>query len=144
MWEKLVDVHEEAETLFRLRPGSSDMWRIYLETRLLRDPDTRLLVATEGTQVLGFLVARVEHPAPMFAGEFYGFVSDSYVRPEYRRKGITTALFNKAIRWFANQGVNELQLDVYNRNTAAYEYWAKRGFRSLKTRMVRAIDPSTT
>lgn len=136
LWEELVTVHEDAEVHFRLRADSGEMWRSYLESRLLHDPDTRVCVALDDTQVIGFLVARLEHPAPMFCGDPYGFISDSFVRPEFRRQGVTTELFRVATKWLASRGVHELQLDVYNRNTVAYDFWQSKGFRPMKTRMV--------
>ncbi len=136
LWAQLVRVHEEAEELFRLQPDSRRIWRNYFENHLLRDQDTRVFIALENKQVLGFLVARIEPPTPLFAGSYHGFLSDTYVRPEYRRQGIMQALYKAAADWLAAQGIHELQLDVYNRNHAAWQYWEKQGFRPLKTRMI--------
>lgn len=145
LWAQLVQVHEEAEELFRLQPDSRRIWKNYLENHLLRDQDTRVFIALEDKQVLGFLVARIEPPTPLFAGNYYGFLSDTYVLPEYRRQGIMQALFRAAADWLASQGIYELQLDVYNRNQAAWEYWEKQGFRPLKTRMILVTsEPEVT
>jgi ribosomal protein S18 acetylase RimI-like enzyme len=136
LWAQLVHVHEEAEEYFRLQPDSRKIWRNYFENHLLRDQDTRVFIALEDKQVLGFLVARIEPPTPLFAGNYFGFLSDTYVRPEYRHQGIMQALYRSAADWLACQGIYELQLDVYNRNHTAWEYWNKQGFRPLKTRMI--------
>ncbi|HWR62086.1 MAG TPA: GNAT family N-acetyltransferase [Clostridia bacterium] len=50
------------------------------------------------------------------------------VIPEYRRKGLTTSLFQKVLEKIRHEGVEQYLLEVIQQNTAAYELYSKKGF----------------
>jgi ribosomal protein S18 acetylase RimI-like enzyme len=77
------------------------------------------LVAEDDGRMLGFALARLKGPR-------HGFLSDLYVRPEARRRGIASALVREAAARLAARGAEVLELEVMSSNAEArraYEAW---------------------
>jgi GNAT superfamily N-acetyltransferase len=66
-------------------------------------------------------------------------ISGLYVRPTHRRLGVGTQLVQACIGWAQARGVTILKLAVNNANTAAIQFYARRGFRvyGLEPRAIR-------
>jgi L-phenylalanine/L-methionine N-acetyltransferase len=83
------------------------------------------LVAVHGERVIGHLnVAREEGPMT-------GHVASlgMAVAPDWRGKGVGSALLAEAIRWAKEMGVEKLALSVYPHNEAALALYRRYGFR---------------
>ena len=52
---------------------------------------------------------------------------DLRVRPDYRRRGVGSQLFEAAVEWAARRGCRCLKVDTQNINVAACRFYAKHG-----------------
>jgi len=86
-------------------------------------PDT-FLVAEEGGKVVGYVIGLVRK-----WGE--GHVVSLAVHPEYRRKGVATALMKELLRRFNDKGVRAARLEVRVSNEAAIKLYEKLGFKKV-------------
>jgi len=83
------------------------------------------LVAVHGDQVIGHLnVAREEGPMTRHVASL-GMAVD----PEWRGRGVGSALMTGVIRWAKEMGVEKLALSVYPHNEAALALYRKFGFK---------------
>jgi putative acetyltransferase len=69
-------------------------------------------------------VEREEHPVTRHVATI-----GMMVAPEWRGRGVGTALMEAAIDWCRRSGVEKLELSVYPDNDAARALYAKFGFR---------------
>ena len=82
------------------------------------------LVAVHGDRVIGHLqVAREEGPMTRHVASL-----GMAVAPEWRGKGVGSALLAETIRWAKEMGVEKLALSVYPHNDAARALYRKFGF----------------
>jgi ribosomal protein S18 acetylase RimI-like enzyme len=91
-------------------------------------------ISEEGAkpQAVGYAVAMVQEPPAIFEPEMYLYITDLYVKPEFRRQGVATALIERVRGWGWVNGVNRFSL-VLPTNSAAHGLYAKIGFKPIQT-----------
>jgi ribosomal protein S18 acetylase RimI-like enzyme len=116
---------------------------VHLE-RAARERRGRVLVAARGDERLGFLVGWVEeeehgshHVRP---GERrYGVVTDLYVEPGARARGIAVALLEEAARHFAALGLVRLRVRTLAANQAALRFYRALGYAPYELTLEREL-----
>jgi ribosomal protein S18 acetylase RimI-like enzyme len=99
----------------------------YYRRRFFRrtwEDEQATIVAVVRGRVIGHLhVAREDSPVTRHVASL-GMV----VAPDWRRRGVGSALITEAIRWARSKGVEKLALSVYPDNDPARALYAKFGF----------------
>jgi len=93
-------------------------------------PNKLLLVAADGTKVVGVL--RAEMRERLFyepSGE--GFITDFYILPEFRRKALGNRILQQASAELKRMGATLIVADVPAQNEIAVRFYTKRKFRAL-------------
>ena len=103
--------------------------------------DRTYLVAVCNDQVIGFVSVAVKSygSMPMYVPLRYGLIDNALVASDHRRGGIGAQLFDGAIAWLQARGVDSAQVQVWNKNEEAMNFYAKRGFAPMYTRMQMPI-----
>lgn len=81
-------------------------------------PAAFVMVAADGEQVVGYILGQIGEPPPLFDPKAYVFVSDLYVREQYRRQGIGTGLVERLRSWGMVKGVYRMSLVISEGNPA--------------------------
>ena len=114
-WRKATQKHfDEGDTVFVAVEKSSGRW-------------VGILFAAEDEHGPGHRIKRI------------GYVSQVYVVPEWRKKGVMRALLSAAEGWFRARGLTHEGLYVMSDNEAAVEAWERLGFASMWDFLVREI-----
>ncbi|MFD2043281.1 aminoglycoside 6'-N-acetyltransferase [Ornithinibacillus salinisoli] len=58
-----------------------------------------------------------------------GYVEGIYVKPNYRRKGISNKLFNEGKKWMLEKGCKQVGSDIEYDNTVSYDFHTGIGFK---------------
>jgi len=105
--------------------------------RTLADQQNGLaLTATDSAgQVVGYLMAGVTEPAPVFRTKRRGQIWDLFVRPAHRGKGVGRRLMEAAVDGLKARGAEDLLLRVSADNEAAIEFYRKLGLRLVAHEM---------
>ncbi|MFZ5825574.1 MAG: GNAT family N-acetyltransferase [Bacillota bacterium] len=82
--------------------------------------------------IVGYAVGMLQEPPAIFKPELYTFISDLYVTPEYRRKGIGSALVERVRGWGFLKGAYRLSL-IIPTGSPAQGLYEKLGFRAIQT-----------
>ena len=85
-----------------------------------------ILVAEANGEIVGFVNGMTYRHSIRNKRE--GFVNNTYVLPEYRRKGIATKLLTSIIKKFKMRNLTMCTLDAYVKNKKAISLWKKMGF----------------
>ncbi|WP_052345768.1 aminoglycoside 6'-N-acetyltransferase [Paucisalibacillus sp. EB02] len=58
-----------------------------------------------------------------------GYLEGVYVDPDYRKKGISTALFNEGKKWLLEKGCKQIGSDMEEGNHTSYSFHMSVGFK---------------
>ncbi len=105
--------------------------------RLTDDENTFVITATEGDEVLGYLIAYISEPShdPHMKPRKTFYIDDLCVKPGSHRKGVGTALFGEAKRMAAERGCDIIDLNVWTFNTGAIRFYESMGMKASRMRM---------
>lgn len=94
----------------------------------IKSPNVEVVVAIVDNQLVGSGYALIKTAEPYKTPEQYAYLGFMYVIPEYRGKGINQKIMNHLFDWIKQQGISEIQLEVYAQNESALKAYAKIGF----------------
>ena len=99
----------------------------------LQSQEMRLAVALDGPRLIGYSFVHIQKEKnPLIV---IGCLTQIYLLPEYRGKGIADMLWNDALVWFKKKKVDYLQLSVAINNKRAIEVYKKWGFKPFLSLM---------
>lgn len=106
-------------------------------SKLMDDPDNRLLIAENAGEPAGYAYAQICRFAETAHSYAYDMVYLHHisVRPEHRRKGVATALIEAVRAAGKEAGIDLLALDVWSFNDAARAFFERHGFCRYNERM---------
>lgn len=99
--------------------------------------DRAYLVAETDGRIVGVIgVAENSYGSlPMYHPKRYGFIDSAVVSTTHRRAGVGKTLFSAAVNWMRARNLQSAQVQVWNANSEAVEFYSKQGFNSIYTRM---------
>jgi ribosomal protein S18 acetylase RimI-like enzyme len=131
--------HRHAESMPELAPYVDDAttWAVRgaLYAELLAKPDTVLLLASAGDEVVGYGLAHVLRTEDTWVadtwvtGERVGEIESLGVLPEHRGRGLGSRLMDGLEEELRRQGVTDLVLGVLPGNAPAARLYERRGYR---------------
>jgi ribosomal protein S18 acetylase RimI-like enzyme len=97
-----------------------------------------LLVARSEGQIAGFVSFTVEHGSLELDAE-RGLLSNIYVKPAYRDRGIGSALLEAAEASLARRDVDVMLLEVMADNESARRFYRRKGYDEFRVTMGRSL-----
>lgn len=79
-------------------------------------------------RVVGFTNGELARYPPCLEKRDYGYLDNMAIEPEHRRAGLGFALMERALSWFADQGVPTVETRVHLANPVVQGFWKKAGF----------------
>lgn len=122
-------LNNEFDPLFAVVPDAKSRAEKYVQNTL-GSSGRLLLVAAEGTKVVGVLRAEIRERV-FYEPHMEGFITDFYILPEYRRKALGNQMLEQASAELTKMGAEFLVADVPAQNEIANRFYIKRGFRAL-------------
>jgi ribosomal protein S18 acetylase RimI-like enzyme len=122
-------LNNEFDPLFAVVPDAKARAEKHVNGSI-ESPDKLLLVAAEGSKVVGVLRAEMRERL-FYEPHMEGFVTDFYILPEFRRQALGNEMIQKAATELKRMGAQIIVADVPAQNEIANRFYMKRGFRSL-------------
>lgn len=101
--------------------------------RALKDPNSRVVVARSRSAVVGFALAGIVRARDVV-------IQAVAVDREFRRRGVGTSLIREVEAWAQEKTARYVELDVYEFNPEAREFYESLGY--LTVRRVMRRDPA--
>ena len=130
--------HHEDPTQF-LGPEAAAHHR-YLEERF-NDPDAAIFVAEDESAPAGIAVTVIRDAPPFLNPNKFVLLENLAVGARFRRTGVGRKLVDAAVLWARARDMKELDLNVYEFNHTAIDFYEALGFRTVSRRMKRALAP---
>lgn len=109
-------------------------------SKVLAENRISLIVAEVDGKIVGYAMF---NPAPFFpfkVKEKWFYITDIYILPEYRKKGIGKALINYIINLAKSQEIKKIKLSVWTFNRNAINFYEKLGFKITGYLMEKDLD----
>lgn len=94
---------------------------------LSRSTKAHLVVAETGNRIVASGYARIDSSEAFLQHTHHAYIGFIYVVPELRGHGISKKVIEELRRWSAEQGIQELRLEVYVENASAIKAYEKMG-----------------
>lgn len=130
-WRRRDD-HSRIRRLYAEGFGS-DPWPSDWDDFAEFDPEGVFVAASIEGAGVGFSIC--------FRREDHGYISVVAVVPEYRRRGIASALVSAAVQYLASQRLGRVRIDAYADAPAAVATYRSLGFEVYETIIDREADP---
>jgi ribosomal-protein-alanine N-acetyltransferase len=108
-------------------------WRPPEVTPRLFEGKLVLLAEDDGGEPVGYAFGELDPQG-------YAHVNIVYVRPEFRRQGVTTALLAEFASRARDEGIGHLTLDVATQNQVGREVWRRMGFTEWALRLTAPLE----
>ncbi len=95
---------------------------------LILAPDSEVIVATSGSEIVGSGYAQIRLAKDYNAHERFAYLGFMYVKPTFRGQGINQKVLDALTNWIKHQGIAEIRLEVYAENEGAKRAYEKAGF----------------
>ncbi len=140
MWRNMAEQH------LRYDPQRWDWTDDYVGVQrrqllgTMDDPNHLLLVAQdEAGQVVGYLLAVIMEPGPIWRIRLRGEITDICVARRHGRKGIGRMLMERALEELRELGAEDVVLRVSEANRSAIKLYQKVGMRLVTHEMYRRL-----
>lgn len=105
----------------------------------LKDENDFVMVAVEGDKLVGLLIATKKNTPYLEKSPIVHIGTLGVVR-EYRGKGIGKMLMNECVKFCRENGIDEIDLSVYNANKNAVKFYEDCSFESFRQTMCLKLD----
>lgn len=136
----LLREYAEHPVYGRLRPDAARRARPIFAMQLDSDSETVLLAETGG-EAVGLVRCIEMISSPLLEPDRYCYLSSVYVRPAWRRQGVLSALFERAVSWCRGRGMTEMRLHNVGSRESTAAAWDALGFEVVEQVRVRRIAP---
>ena len=109
-------------------------------SKLVAEEPKQVLVAEEGGDLVCYLIFQREAKMALRATRQWSYISDLYVVPRLRGRGIGRALLKKCLDELESLGVSHVRLNVWSKNHRAKRLYKEAGFRDYMVLMEAALS----
>lgn len=109
---------------------------------IIADPDSVIVVAEVDHNIVAAAHAIVRD-APefaVFAQRRYAWIESFAVKEAYQRKGLGRELMEHVLRWAKEKGATRCELNVWEFNTRAREFYERLGYETASRRLWIDLD----
>lgn len=95
-----------------------------------------LAVAEDSGRLVGFVAGRVRAMPKHLGGGAAGWITEVWVEPAHRSRGVAAAMVGVSVDWFRGEGIRRIELQIVVGNDAARRLYARLGFAEELVQMV--------
>lgn len=132
--EKLADLHAENDDYFLPGSKTRKAVKIWLE-HVFEDEDALVLVVEKEGGLGGYFIGLIEETKPFVRPNREGRISDAYLEPGLRGKGLAGMAFERLKEWFKENDIDSIRLSVHSENDEAIDAWRSLGFEEYMKRL---------
>jgi GNAT superfamily N-acetyltransferase len=136
----LLREYSEHPVYGRLRPDAARRARPIFAMQLDSENEVVLLAEDNGKAV-GLVRCIETISSPLLEPDRYCYLSSVYVRPDWRRRGVLNALFERAVAWCRGRDISEMRLHNVGSRESTAAAWDALGFKVVEQVRVRRIGP---
>ena len=138
LWINSMEFHSDHHIIFKTAVGFKEKITDDIK-HLINNPEVKLFVAEQDNEIAGFSLTTISTRPIVFEKRKRGYIGDSYVVEKLRGQGIGTLLISTIKKWFKEQKVDFIDLQVTKTNDRGTKFWEKSGFKLVNYYMVHDL-----
>ena len=145
LYDQLDDVHIQAlPHFFRPVEGHARSREWFAE--ILADEDAAIFVAEQQETIIGMVHCYVDMTPSIsiVMPRRFVHIEDLVVSQNIRQQGIGKMLTEHVHRWAFEQGIREIELDVWEFPASALTFYEKLGYETTRRRMIKRLTDSSS
>ena len=112
-----------------LRPLRENRERYFSYLRNdLTNQDRAILIAIDQGEPIGMITGRIYRTLLIKVRRKEGRISNLFVLPGHRKKGVATELVRELLKWFREKKIKDVRLAIHSGNVPALEMFSKLRF----------------
>lgn len=111
MWREMSAEVASVNPRYTLGEGGEFLWGRWAGD-VAKGDNGCVILAEEGDNPVGFILAFVPKEAPIYATRPRGRISDIFVYPDHRDKGVGKELLKQAVDFLKSKGVKAVEVNV--------------------------------
>lgn len=136
--KRLKILNGEFDRHFTVRENFHDEVLSYLKQCIKNDRDFLVLVAEDGKKIIGLLKIDL-HRRIYYHPEIEARITEFYIMPEYRRKGLGSELMSSCINQLKSMNVRILSTEFPTLNLIASSFAKDKGFKEMISVLAKDI-----
>ena len=133
---RLKKLNEEFDPMLKVVDNAIDVSRDYVKRSI--ESDLMLVVEVDG-KIVAFIKAEIRDRI-FYTPQMEGVITEFYVMPEYRRKGMGDKIIEECSNHLKSMGAQIITAKFPSQNKFAANFYEKLGFRSLKSLYAKPPD----
>lgn len=117
---------------------AENTYRAFIKKQLKSGKGAIFLAEADAT-IAGYILVLIKDEIPIFKLKKIGYISDLYVKREFRGLKISSKLKDEAISWLKRKGLKHVSIGLYIDNEFAHSVYKKWGFFDYKLEMRRKM-----
>ena len=146
LWKEFFDEHDnmvisgntQLAPYMEKKSDADQKFRNFAK-KTIRSRNGLILVADDDGKLVGYALSLIKKNIVVFELERYGYISDLFVKKEYRGREISSMFKDESMKWFKQKGLKHASIMVQFQNRRAHEIYRKWGFHDLHIELRRKI-----
>jgi len=151
LWQEFMKNHDKIvtkensklKTYVARKETAAENYREFVSGHISSE-NGAVFLAEVGGVAAGFTLAYIKDEIPVFKIEKIGYVSDLFVKEEFRGIKVSSKLMKSLIKWFKEKGMKHISLGIYSDNKLAHSIYEKWGFFDYRMEMRKEITTPTS
>ena len=107
--------------------------------KCIKSKNMEIYIAKVDDVSVGYSLIYIKDEIPIFKVKKLGYISDLFVKKEFRKKKISSKLMAVSMAWFRKKGLKHTSIILYADNPYAHTVYKKWGFFDYKIEMRRNL-----
>ncbi len=134
LYHKKLPKNNKLKIYQKLKEGAENIFARWVKENI-KSRNGVVFVAEDSDKIVGYCLIHIKPNVPVFKIKKLGYISDLYVKEDYRNKGVGSKFHKECFKWFRKKGLRHISLLVDAKNPAAHEFYKKHGFSDLYIEM---------
>jgi len=134
LWSDFTNEHKRITVKNSAKPdyqekkkNAKNIWEKWI-IKSIRSKKSLVMVAEHDGKFVGYVLSNIKKTPPVYKIDTFGYISDLYVKKEYRGKRISSKFKDESLKWFKKKGLKYSSIGVYSDNPHARFVYKKWGF----------------
>jgi ribosomal protein S18 acetylase RimI-like enzyme len=117
---------------------TKELYFSYLKSDL-ENSDRAVFIAIDQDKPVGIITGRIYTTLLIRRLPKKGHISNLFIEPTHRKKGLASKLANELLNWFKTEGIEDVHLGAALQNDPALQMFKKLGFQEYAIEMKKSL-----